>query len=484
VKDHDKQTFRTPLLLIGHTYGYIRTFVRLGGRMDKERGTRSRLGRSALIDAAADLFAEVDLDAVTAFLGPRAVARRAGVAVGTVTYHFPKSVGDLGQAALAQAFGRAGDTQLAALAESMEAAGSGDGKSEETAIGDFMAALAQNVEANSPDHGPADPIVEARETALFLAASVAPRDKRAATALEDSLESNRLIRESIAERMLAHRRRRWRDGITKETAALAQEALVFGFLMIRRFDKLRGRSDVYTAMAMRLFDACTVPESIAETPDYHDSLLVRPKIPRLDMEKRAAIALAAARVYEDSGWHGLTTVAVAEEAGVSRATVVANFNDQRGLAAAVWARRMPELRPASEHDAELPLHRAAHATFERLATTARRDRTLSAAFLEGVLAFAMEHGPPVPGNLADPRNLVPLPQLLKPIIQRHSSQFRPGNADIDQQVSDTAELLTDQVMHLAMTRPDLSEAEVAERVCSTTLAGLLNRRPSSRVERL
>jgi hypothetical protein len=105
---------------------------------------------------------------------------------------------------------------------------------------------------------------------------------------------------------------------------------------------------------------------------------------------------------------------------VSRATVVANFKDQRGLAAAVWARRMPELRSASERDPELLLHRAAHATFERLATTARRDQTLSAAFLEGVFAFAMEHGPLVPGSLADPRNLAAAPAA-KPIVWRHAS---------------------------------------------------------------
>jgi hypothetical protein len=72
---------------------------------------------------------------------------------------------------------------------------------------------------------------------------------------------------------------------------------------------------------------------------------------------------------------------------------------------------------------------------------------------------------------------VALSQLLEPTITRHAPQFRPGIADTEQQIGDTAELLTDQGMHLAMTRPSLSPTDVADRICSTTLAGMMRRRP-------
>jgi AcrR family transcriptional regulator len=339
--------------------------------------------------------------------------------------------------------------------------------------------MAQNLESSSPSNGAAaDPGVEGRETAFYLAAAVATRDQRAALALHDGIESNRVVREAIADLMLTHRSRRWRDGVTTESAARAQEALVYGFLLIRRFDRSRCTADEYAGMAVRLFDACTVSDYVPEAPDYRDSLLVPSRIPHLDGAKRVAIAEAAAHVYEEAGWQGLTMVAVAERAGVSRPTVVANFKDRRGLAAAVWSRNLPELRSATEQEVPLPVGQAVHAHVERLATVARRDRTLSAAFIEGVFAYAISHGAPIPDDPADPRTLVPLPQLIEPAIQQHALQFRPGNADSDGAVSDTATLLTDQGLQLAMTHPSLSATGVAERVCSTTLAGMMKRRPN------
>lgn len=439
---------------------------------------QTRPGRPALVDAAADLLAEVDMDDLARFLGARAVARRADVSVGTVSYHFPVSGPNLVQVAVERAYVRAAEKQLEVLAGNMDSAGVGVGRSEETAIDDFLAALARNLETNSPSHGTVDPVIESREAAFYLAASVAPRDSRATAAIERSLESERLIREAIAEQMLVNRQRRWSEGVTKESAALAQEALIYGFLLIRRFNKTRATPDEYAAMVMRLFDACTESEFIPETLDYRDSLLVPPKVPHLDKDKRAAVAHSAASVYEDTGWRGLTTVAVAERAGVSRPTVVANFKDRNGLAAAVWARCVPELRSAAERDSGLPVHSAVHAYLERLAMAARRDRALSAAYLEGVLAYAIEHGPRMPEDPADPRNFVPLPQLLEPTIERHASHFRPGNADTKRQISDTAELLAVQALNLTLTQPSVSPTEIAKRICVTTFAGMLKRRPA------
>ncbi len=446
--------------------------------MTKNEERQTRLGRSHLIGAASDSFSEVMLEDVTGFLGPRAIARRAGVSLGTVTYHFPGSSGDLVEAALAYAYEQGETDSWSSLADDMDTAGSGLGRSEETAIDDILLVMAQNLEANSPSNGFADPGVEARETAFYLAAAVAPRDRRAAQALHGGIDSNRVVREAIADLMLTHRSRRWRDGVTTESAARAQEALIYGFLLIRRFDRARCTAEEYAGMAVRLFDACSVSEYVPEAPDYRDSLLVPSRIPHLDGAKRVAIAQAAAHVYEEAGWQGLTMVAVAERAGVSRPTVVANFKDRRGLAAAVWARNLPELRTAAEQEAPLPVSHAVHAHLERLATVARRDRALSAAFTEGVFAYAMTHGAPIPDDPADPRTLVPLSPLIEPAIQQHKGQFRSGNADSERAVSDTATLLTDQGLQLAMTHPSLSPSGVAERVCDTTLAGMMKRRPN------
>lgn len=434
-------------------------------------------GRAALIEAAADLIAETRLEDVLGFLGPRAVARRSQVAVGTVTYHFPTRGSNLGEAALTRAVNRVGDDPLDALYERMNAVGFDEGTSEETAVDDFLAALASNLVTNSPAKPGSDPRVESRESAFYLAAAVAPRDSRARRAMSENLESNRLVREEISESMLHHRRRRWRAGITKETLAVAQEALVYGFLLIRRFDPARGDPKVYAAMAMRLFDACSLPDSVPDTPDYRDSLLVPPRLRHLDVTMRDAIVEAATHIYRDSGWSGLNPIAVAEQAGLSRPTVVANFKDRDSLAAAVWARFLPELEQAAQRDLRLPLHAAVRTSLERVASIARRDPALTAAFLGAVLSHAAEHGPAAPDDLADPRNFAPVHHLLEPAISKYSHHFRSGHAGSEEDVTAIAYSLVQQALSLAVTQPNLGSLEIADLVCTSTLAGLLRRRP-------
>jgi AcrR family transcriptional regulator len=439
---------------------------------------QKRSGRDLVIEAASDLIAEATLDDVVAFLGPRSVARKARVAVGTVTYHFPTGGVHLGEAALARAAGRVGDDQLNLLSRSMRAVASDEEASEETAVDDFLTALARNLMVNSPAEPGSDPPVESREAAMYLAAAVAPRDARARRAMRDNLESNRLIREEIADSMLSHRRRRWRPGVDKETLALAQEALIYGFLLIRRFDPDRGDPQVYAAMAMRLFDACTVPESVPDTPDYRDSLLITDKIIRLDGPKLEAIVEAATEVYREFGWNGLNPVAVAERAGLFRPTVLANFKDRNSLAAPVWARFLPDLDQAAQRDLPLPVSAAAHASLQRVATIAHRDRALTAALIGELMCRAAQREAASPDDVADPRNIAPLDRVLGPAIRKSSHLFRGRLADSEDGVATIANSLTFQALHLAITQPRLASAEVADAVCDSTLAGLMKRRSS------
>jgi hypothetical protein len=113
-----------------------------------------------------------------------------------------------------------------------------------------------------------------------------------------------------------------------------------------------------------------------------------------------------------------------------------------------------------------------------VAEVARQHHRLTGALLEAVFAQSIEHGAPRTDDPADPRALVPLPSLLATVVADHAEAFRSGYAENPSDSYDTAALLTNQALHLCITRPLLTAAEVAHRVVDTTLAGMLRRRPS------
>src|SRR5690606_39044452 len=122
-------------------------------------------------------------------------------------------------------------------------------------------------------------------------------------------------------------------------------------------------------------------------------------------------------------------------------------------------------------------HRRISRHLQRVGEITRSHRRLTGALLAGIHSYTTDHGPPTGTDPADPRTLVPLPALLRPVILDCASVLRPGLAEDEAQAGDTAALLTNTSLQLAITRPGLPASEVTARVCDTMLAGMLQRRP-------
>jgi hypothetical protein len=157
--------------------------------------------------------------------------------------------------------------------------------------------------------------------------------------------------------------------------------------------------------------------------------------------------------------------------------MVAHFGDRNRLASAVWARFVPELEEAAQRDLRLPFHTSVHASLDRVATIARRNRDLTAAFVGQVLCCAAERGAASPKDIADPRNIAPIHRLLEPAILQHRHQLRTGVVTSDADIADFATSLVQQTLSLALMQKGLSALEIADQVCTSTLAGMLKRRP-------
>jgi AcrR family transcriptional regulator len=215
----------------------------------------------------------------------------------------------------------------------------------------------------------------------------------------------------------------------------------------------------------------------AEDSNPADNLLPLPPGSGLDVHKRAAIVRAAIEVYRRDGWDGVTVSAVEAHSDVSRRTIIANVGDRNGLAAAIWSQLLPDLRAAVAADVDLTAHRRISRHLHRMVELVRAHPQLTGALLAGVLAYTIEHGPPTGTDPADPRTLVPLPAILRPVLLDCAEVLRPGLVDDEVQATDTAALLTNTTLHLAITRPSLSASDVTGRICDTMLAGMLLRRP-------
>lgn len=446
-----------------------------------DRPGSSREGREPLIDAAANLFASATLKEAAGFVGPRAVAESAGKSLGTVTHHFPAGKGkNLRAEAVRRALSRTGEAE-SGLSLDLANARAKFGVDGDTALDEVAAALARELGVFSPDEGPNDPIIEAEETAAFLGAAVAPRDEVAAGLLRDFTAPHIAIHTEVSRYLVEALGLRWADGMSAEAFGLTTNSLASGFRWTRRFDRAAAPLKLYADMYIRMFSASTVPAISEAIDDYRVSLLSAGAVPRgssLDQGKRAAVVAAAHRIYDRRRrWEDITVTAVAKEANVSRPTVISNFQDRNGLAAAVWARHLPSLTHELDGSSRLPLLQALHQYLTALVTAARTDKYLTGAFLDGVFRYTVHHGAPNPADPADPRTLVPLPPMLAPLIQDNANHFRAGNAGNPREALDSAALLTNHTLHLAITRPQLESRKVVNRICETTLAGMLLRRP-------
>jgi AcrR family transcriptional regulator len=453
-------------------------------RNEPDARTRTaRPGRAALLDAAADLLATTTIeDAVGATVGVRGVAAAAGVTPSTVNHHFP---GDGGTAR---------NTRLCAAAIHHALLRRGVPVSERTA--DAALAAAEDLRAGDPDAlarlariaaehllGMAPDVEQQRDAeseavATLIAAAVAPRSPEAVRSLRASYDQVTDTLAPMYEGLLETAGRRLTGGIDTVDLTCLIAALADGFRIRRRFEPERATADLFAEATIRLFESFSALKSDPQDPDPADRLLLLAPGSGLDPHKREAVVDAAWKVYDRDGFPGLTVAGVATEAGVSRATVVANFRDAGGLAAAVWARFMPRL--SSEVEADLAAGRALPVVVrrhvDRLASVARAHGQLTTALFAAVFQQSVNQGPPRTKDPSDPRVLVPLPVLLVPPLLAHADEVRPPYAESATAAFDSAAMLTSQALQLCMTRPLLSPADVAHRVCDTTLAGMLRRR--------
>ena len=452
-------------------------------RKEPDARTRTaRPGRAALLDAAADLLATTTIeDAVGATVGVRGVAAAAGVTPSTVNHHFPGG-------------GTARNTRLCAAAIDHALMRRGVPVSERTA--EAALAAADDLRAGDPDAlarlariaaehllGMAPDAEQRRDAeseavATLVAAAVAPRSPDAVRSLRASYDQVTDTLAPMYEGLLETAGRRLTGGIDTTDLTCLIAALADGFRIRRRFEPERATAELFAEATIRLFESFSALKSEPQDPDPADRLLLVPEGSGLDPHKREAVVDAAWRAYDRDGFPGLTVAGVATEAGVSRATVVANFRDAGGLAGAVWARFVPRLSSGVEADVAdgMALPAVVRRHVDRLASVARAHDQLTVALFQAMFAHAIGHGPPRPQDPADPRLLVPLPALLVPAMLAHAEEVRPPYAETAAAALDSAAMLTSQALQLCMTRPLLSPSEVAHRVCDTTLAGMLRRR--------
>ena len=452
-------------------------------RNEPDARTRTaRPGRAALLDAAADLLATADLEsAIGGTVGVRGVATAVGVTPSTVNHHFPGGGGGrnarLCAAAIDHALLRRGVPVSERTAEAALTAAEELRAGDAEALGRLARIAADHLIGITPD-GDTPVDAEAEVVACLLAAAVAPRSPEVTRSLQASYDQ---VTETLApmyDGLLDAAGRRLIGGIDSTDLTCLIAALADGFRLRRRFEPERASAELFAEATIRLFESFSALNSEPQDPDPTDRLLLVPPGSGLDPHKREAVVDAAWKVYDRDGYPGLTIAAVATEAGVSRATVVANFRDTGGLAAVVWARFVPSVAAGIDEDRAagrgLPVLVRRH--IDRVASVARAHHALTGALMEAVFRLSVEQGPARRDDPADPRALVPLPVFLVAPFVEHAAEFRTGYADTPAEAFDSAVMLTTQTVHLCISRPLLSPAEVAHRVCDTTLAGMLRRR--------
>ncbi len=441
------------------------------------------MGRDAILDAAADLFADVDLATVVGgIVGVRAVATAAGVSPATVNHHFRAGDGPrnerLAAAALDHSLLRSSTSGARLIAEALLPTVDALRRGDPAALPRLAAIAADDVLWFSPDGGTTDVDREGRMIATFLGAAAAPQSPQATRSLSTHYDDITTLYCELYQVLLDATGRRLIAGLDLDSFTTIFTALADGFILRRRFQPDHAPAALFGDVVVRLFEALTSPADSTEDSDPADNLLPLPPGSGLDVHKRAAIVRAAVDVYRRDGWAGVTVSAVEAEADVSRRTILANLGDRNGLAAAIWSQFLPGLKAGLATDAALPLHRRTTRHVQRVVELTRAHHHLTGALVSGMLAHSVEHGPPTGTDPADPRLLVPLPMLLAPVLRGDAEALRPGLADDQTQATRTSILLTITSLNLALSQPAMTASEVTATVANTVIAGMLRRRPT------
>jgi AcrR family transcriptional regulator len=421
---------------------------------DPQRG-----GREAVVRAAVELVGSVDLSQVLSFMSYRAVARQAHVRPGTVEYHFgSKHELDLATAvAGADLFDKVDHQPLLVALETLA-----DGTGDLTGVATAMGRVLESVSATGPGHA----AVAGANGTVMLVNAAAANDRHAVAVLRAEEERVVGLLSEMVAATAAATGRAWRPAYDARRFALLTQTLVGGFTFVRRYHPDNAPIDLFVDAWMRLFLGVTVDVTEAE-PDTVDRVAARYGGDPEDVDAdRRRLVDATRHVYAERGWQGLTEDAVAERSGLARLDVVRLVGDRRGLAAAVWASRLPRLeRTLALLTGVASLEHVVTGYLGELVAIVREDMALSAAFLEGLWASTARGGGP-----ADSHSMVPLTQLVVPLVAERADQLALDELDLAPE--DVAALLVGYGLYLAFTRPGWPAERVVSVVVGTTYAGM------------
>lgn len=231
--------------------------------------------------------------------------------------------------------------------------------------------------------------------------------------------------------------------------AIALTALFEGLLVRQQIDPEAVDDTLFADVSAALATSLTVPRgSRIRLADLGQALVERPQLSpqarsgaRRRRETRARITEAATGMF-DEGWESVPASEVAEAAGVSNQTVLNLFGSVQAVAAATFARHVPDLCTVAEAASKEPPLVGLQRVLTRLAGHVRAEPEPARALLTERIAAKLHHGGEIVDN--DIRAEVPTVQALLPAVER----FDLGN---EEPISVVA-TLTDTVLSLALDR--------------------------------
>lgn len=186
---------------------------------------------------------------------------------------------------------------------------------------------------------------------------------------------------------------------------------------------------------------------------------------------RAALLTAAEEVFTSKGWLATRIEDVAEQAGVSVPTAYQHFRSKHALVAYVYAPRVRRQhdRARQRMAAGEPVRAMLEAHLRDLVAMACSAQPLTTALICAVEEYTVRVGPAQPGDDADPRTIVPLPEVLVELIGsgQEAGEFRPYPP-----ATEFGPLVANTLLLRQITRPDDAPDTTAEMILTTAFAVL------------